>query len=432
MNTASRLRACLVFSLVSFGGGALFGEAAAEPPDRAAQLQAELAQAKAEIEQLRKALAQSQKDVDELRDRLVTRQQNLAVATKELEKLKGELRSASEALRKLQDSDPELFLPPLPPRRPEPRRPEKAIQAKVTGVDKALGLVIINKGQRDGVQKDDRFVVSSGDTFIGAIIVDEVFPDMAAAHYDKSSKGHIEVGDDANLRPPQKESPTPKTGAEAMVKIVALGDSTTNCVGKAGVTEETAWRTLLAADLAKRLKRPVEVVNAGVDADTAPLALKRLERDVLDHKPDWVVILLGTNDAGFFRPPNGVADTPRVAIEEFEKAMREIIGRTRKAGAGVVLATSLPMSGHYGLRNLPAYKQNGLNYLVKQYAEVTRRLAKELGLPLAEVHEAFEKHAERDALIPDGIHPNAAGQRLIADALLPVLERALAGAVPPK
>ncbi len=223
-----------------------------------------------------------------------------------------------------------------------------------------------------------------------------------------------------------------EAGAAAMMRVVALGDSTTNCVRKAGVTEETAWRTLLAAELAKRLKRPIEVVNAGVDADTAPLAAKRLERDALARKPDWLVVMLGTNDAGFFRPPNGVADTPRVPIEEFEKAMREIIERTRKAGAGVVLATSLPMSGNYWLRDLPAYKQNGLNYLVKRYADVTRRLAKELGLPLAEVHEAFEKHPQRDAMIPDGIHPNADGQRLIADTLLPVLQRALAEAAPPK
>ncbi|HPD17293.1 MAG TPA: GDSL-type esterase/lipase family protein [Planctomycetota bacterium] len=217
-----------------------------------------------------------------------------------------------------------------------------------------------------------------------------------------------------------------RCGETAVTKIVALGDSTTNCVKKAGVTEETAWRTLLAAGLTKRLGRPIEVVNAGVDADTAPLALQRLERDVLAHRPAWVVVMLGTNDAGFFRPPNGVADTPRVALADFEAALREIIQRVRKAGAGVVLCTSVPMSAHYGLRNLPAYEKHGLNYLVKQYAEVTRRLAKEFSLPLAEVHEAFEKHPERDAFVPDGIHPDPRGQRLIADTILPVLERALA------
>jgi len=389
-----------------------------------AQLRAELAQAKAEIEQLRKALAQSHREIDQLRDKVAACQQELARAAKELEKLTRELQDANRIIENIRAADPRLF-PGKPLPWPEPRRPEKPLQAKVTGVDKALGLVIINKGQRDGVRKGDWFVVSSGDRFIGAVIVDEVFPDMAAASYTKYAKGNVEVGDDVLLGlAPEGEKP--------VTKIVALGDSTTNCVKKAGVTEETAWRTLLASDLAKRLKRPVEVLNAGVDADIAPLALKRLDRDVLDRKPDWVVILLGTNDAGFFRPPNGVAATPRVAIEDFEKAMREIVGRVRKAGAGVVLATSLPMSGHYGLRDLPAYKQNGLNYLVKQYAEVTRRLAKELGLPLAEVHEAFEKHPERDAMIPDGIHPNAAGQRLIADTLLPILVRALSEAAPPK
>jgi len=206
-----------------------------------------------------------------------------------------------------------------------------------------------------------------------------------------------------------------------MLRIVALGDSTTNCVGKAEVTEATAWRSLLAADLARRLRRPVEVINAGVDADVAPLALARLQRDVLDRKPDLVVIMLGTNDAGFFRPPRGVADTPRVPLDEFEKTMREIIHRIRATGAGVVLATSVPMSGNYWLRDLAAYKEHGLNYLVAQYADVVRRLATESCLPLAEVQEAFQKHPERDALIPDGIHPDPRGQRLIADTLLPVL-----------
>jgi len=82
----------------------------------------------------------------------------------------------------------------------------------------------------------------------------------------------------------------------------------------------------------------------------------------------------------------------------------------------------VPMSASYGLRDLPAYAENGLNYLVAQYAQVTRRVAKELGLPLAEVYEAFQRHPRRDELIPDGIHPDPRGQRLVADTVVPVLE----------
>ena len=212
-----------------------------------------------------------------------------------------------------------------------------------------------------------------------------------------------------------------------MFRIVALGDSTTNCVGRSDVTEGTAWRSLVQGALAERLGEAVEVIDAGVNADVAPLVAERLDRDVLAHEPDWVTVMLGTNDAGYFRPPDGVADTPRVAIEEFERRMRAIIARIRDAGAGVVLCTSVPMSAHYWLRELPAYVENGLNYLVEAYAAVTRTLATELGLPLAEVYEGFQQHPQRDDLIPDGIHPDPRGQRLIADTLLPVLERAMRG-----
>ena len=210
-----------------------------------------------------------------------------------------------------------------------------------------------------------------------------------------------------------------------MIRIVALGDSTTHCVGKSGVTEATAWRTLLARDLAERLEQAVEMVDAGVNADVTPLVVERLERDVVAREPDWVTVMLGTNDAGYFRPPDGVAATPRVGVEEFERLMRGIAERLRAAGAGVVVCTSVPMSGHYWLRDLPAYREHGLIYLVAQYAAVSRRVAADYGLPTADVYEAFQGHPRRDALIPDGIHPDRRGQRLVADTLLPVLEAAI-------
>ena len=207
-----------------------------------------------------------------------------------------------------------------------------------------------------------------------------------------------------------------------MITIVALGDSTTNCVGKSGVVEETTWRSLLS----RQLGAAVKVVNAGVNADVTSLVLERLDRDVLQHKPDWVIVLLGTNDAGFFRPPDGVADTPRVPLEQFAPNMRQIVRRILDARAGVVLCTSVPMSAHYWLADLPAYVDNGLNYLVEQYADVVRGLAAELELPLADVYAAFQQDPlRRDDLVPDGIHPNEDGQRLIADTVVPVLKRAI-------
>ncbi|MBT3377957.1 MAG: hypothetical protein HN742_01395 [Lentisphaerae bacterium] len=210
-----------------------------------------------------------------------------------------------------------------------------------------------------------------------------------------------------------------------MSTIVALGDSTTRSVGLSGVSEQTAWQTLLEAELHRELGRPVKIINAGVDADVAPLVWERLEKDVLRHNPDWVVINLGTNDAGYFRPPDSVADTPRVPLAVFAACMREIIQHIADSGARVVLCTSVPMSGNYSLRDVPAYVENGLNYLVEQYAETTRELSREFGLPLVDIFAAFQQCPERDDMIPDGIHPNNMGQRLIADTILPALRDVL-------
>ncbi len=43
-----------------------------------------------------------------------------------------------------------------------------------------------------------------------------------------------------------------------------------------------------------------EVVNAGVPGDNTFDALHRIEEDVLSHKPDFVTVFLGTNDAVSF------------------------------------------------------------------------------------------------------------------------------------
>lgn len=44
-----------------------------------------------------------------------------------------------------------------------------------------------------------------------------------------------------------------------------------------------------------------KVVNAGVPCDNTFDALKRIKEDVLSHKPDFVTVFLGTNDAVSFR-----------------------------------------------------------------------------------------------------------------------------------
>jgi hypothetical protein len=139
------------------------------------------------------------KNRDAVQDLLTVRERDLTNAIKEVEKLTGDLAQSNDMLQRLKEKDIETYTALLHP--DSSIRPKKVIRGKVTGVDKSLGLVIINIGQRHDVLKGYSFIVFRGDEYIGKIVVDEVFPDMTATHYDKTSmKKDVEVGDDVTTR----------------------------------------------------------------------------------------------------------------------------------------------------------------------------------------------------------------------------------------
>ena len=74
------------------------------------------------------------------------------------------------------------------------------IRGKVLAVDKMVGVVVINVGELQGVRPPYAFIVYRGEKFIGTIVVDESFPDMSSAHYGKTMKGHVEVGDEVTTK----------------------------------------------------------------------------------------------------------------------------------------------------------------------------------------------------------------------------------------
>lgn len=72
--------------------------------------------------------------------------------------------------------------------------------------------------------------------------------------------------------------------------IVALGDSMTD--------DLQGWFNIFEHLLSIGLEDPdFTFINSGVSYDTSVDALQRLNRDVLDHDPDWVIVALGTFDA---------------------------------------------------------------------------------------------------------------------------------------
>ena len=108
------------------------------------------------------------------------------------------------------------------------------------------------------------------------------------------------------------------------MKIVCLGDSIT---GQPNLASYMKWSFILEAMCdAARGPGAVQVVNRGIGGDTAEGAHKRLQGDVLDERPDVVVILLGGNDAGQKRPQADV-----------KTDLQAIVRKVKAAGARVLL-----------------------------------------------------------------------------------------------
>ncbi|WP_428235987.1 SGNH/GDSL hydrolase family protein [Gracilimonas sp.] len=72
--------------------------------------------------------------------------------------------------------------------------------------------------------------------------------------------------------------------------IVAFGDSNTE--------DAQGWFTILKHVLEISVeKADFNFINSGVSYNTTAEALRRIDRDVVVHEPDWVIVALGTFDA---------------------------------------------------------------------------------------------------------------------------------------
>lgn len=205
--------------------------------------------------------------------------------------------------------------------------------------------------------------------------------------------------------------------------IVAFGDSTTAPRGPLRVYADILRDELPGQGVNAR------VINAGVGGNHTVAARKRFQRDVLDQKPDVVVIQFGINDAAvdvWKKPP---ASSPRVPLKTYEANLRFFIQAAREAGARPILMTPNPLRWTPKLKTLYGKKpynpdaEDGFNVLLKNYARAARVIAREDNVPLIDIANAMKPKI--DQLLLDGMHPNERGHRLIANRLLNTLAQVL-------
>jgi acyl-CoA thioesterase-1 len=173
--------------------------------------------------------------------------------------------------------------------------------------------------------------------------------------------------------------------------IVALGDSLT---AGFGVAAEEAWPARLEARL-RREGYPYRVVNAGVSGDTTAGGLRRVDW-VLRNRPEVVVVALGGNDG-----------LRGLGTDAMRANLLAIVERLRAAGARVLVA-GMEVPPNYGATYARAFR--GV------FPEVARQTGSAL-MPFLLDGVAADPRLNQ----ADGIHPNAAGHRAIAERVWPHL-----------
>ena len=176
---------------------------------------------------------------------------------------------------------------------------------------------------------------------------------------------------------PAADAPPLKKGE----KIVFLGDSITQAgVGPKGYV--TLVKNALAA---KHKDLDIEVIGAGISGNKVPDLQRRLEKDVLAKKPTLVVIYIGINDVwhGETDPAKGTSK------EKFEAGLRDLVKKIHDGGARVVLCTPTVIGEKKG-------GANKLDAKLDEYADVTRKVAKDTGVELCDLRKAFVEHRTKN------------------------------------
>ncbi|MEP6708964.1 MAG: arylesterase [Verrucomicrobiota bacterium] len=191
-----------------------------------------------------------------------------------------------------------------------------------------------------------------------------------------------------------QSAPVPRRDVPKVQTVLVLGDS---LAAGYRLARAQAFPALLAKK-AGATGFNVRVLNAGVSGDTTAGGLRRLS-NLLDHRIDILVLELGINDA--FRG---------VPIEQIRSNLQSIIDRAKARFPSVrILITGM---------QLPQFSEDDY---VRAFGEMFGELAQKNNAAL--VPFLLKGIARDPALsLPDAIHPNAIGQRILADNVWEFLE----------
>ena len=184
--------------------------------------------------------------------------------------------------------------------------------------------------------------------------------------------------------------------------LVTLGESTT--AGGWSSTPDRCWAPLLAQLISDFQDNPVSLINTGIGANVIsnrvpsyeksgkPAANERLEKHVIAHDPDLLVVSYGLNDAR--------AATP---VEMFRDELTQLLTDIRvRCNPLIVLLGPYYMTAFSGYRAYEPYA-HGSHEIFKIFNLATQQVAASNNCLYCDVYNAYNEASCMDGIVMD--HP---------------------------
>lgn len=201
------------------------------------------------------------------------------------------------------------------------------------------------------------------------------------------------------------------------MKIVLFqGDSITDAgrqSDEAGLGK--GYPALIAARMELDNPGKYQFLNRGVSGNRIVDVYARIKADILNLRPDYMSILIGINDIW-----HEITRQNGVDLKKYEKfyhmLLEEILEQLPQIRIWIMEPFVLEGSATCSIPEVPD-RWERFRTQVPQYAQVSRRVARQFGLPFIPLQKTIEEAAAvcgNSAILKDGVHPAGAGHELIA------------------
>lgn len=172
-------------------------------------------------------------------------------------------------------------------------------------------------------------------------------------------------------------------------------------------------------------EKRIEFYNCGISGDVSGGILRRMDSDILIHKPNWSVLMVGMNDVGRSQYSKeresepGIKEKQQDALNRYFKNVDSIVRILLQANSKVILQTP---SIYDQTAQLTTASMFGVNDALGTCANFLKELSRKYNLMLVDywtimngIYNAIQKINTGATIIgPDRVHPGTEGHFVMA------------------